>query len=170
MYYLVKSELKLGITILLSVPSAALKIESCGSSPFFLLPALLFPIWQDSWAVVRWFMGSALDNLPASNNIKTSHTGKHQTSKHPILENIKHQNISYWRKIQHWTNSCWKYQKHPTLKYIRLWMIHTKTSPMYRHIAMMVYWSKRVLGSRWPSLSSKVSQVTCCVQRQVQSC
>ena len=86
MYYLVKSELKLGITILLSVPSAALKIESCGSSPFFLLPALLFPIWQDSWAVVRWFMGSALDNLPASNNIKTSHTGKHQTSKHLILK------------------------------------------------------------------------------------
>ena len=159
MYYLVKSELKLGITILLSVPSAALKIESCGSSPFFLLPALLFPIWQDSWAVVRWFMGSALDNLPASNNIKTSHTGKHQTSKHLILK----KNTSLNELIL-------EISKNPTLKYIRLWMIHTKTSTMYRHIAMMVYWSKRVLGSRSPSLSSKVSQVTCCVQRQVQSC
>ena len=59
--------------VLLSMP-----IENC---VFFLLPAaaLLFPIWHgDSWAVVRWFIGSALDNLPASNNIKTSHTAKHQ--------------------------------------------------------------------------------------------
>ena len=70
--------------VLLFVPSGDLKIGSCRRL-FFLFP-LLFPIWQDSWAVVRWFMSSPLDNLPASNNIKTSHTGKHQTSKHLILE------------------------------------------------------------------------------------
>lgn len=68
-YYFVKSESKLWNDSC---------CENCG---FFLLPAaaLLFPIWHgDSWAVVRWFIGSALDNLPASNNIKTSHTAKHQ--------------------------------------------------------------------------------------------
>ena len=57
--------------------------------PLFLFP-LLFPIWQDSWAVVRWFMSSALDNLPGSNNIKTSHTGKHQISKHPTEKKVKY--------------------------------------------------------------------------------